>query len=148
MRKFARTLLAVAGCAGFLAGTAHADDNAIKYRQSIYKAIGGHTQALGAIVKKEVPYTDDAVPHARALGALGPMVKHIFPEGSGTGDTGALPVIWERPADFEKVSTAFIDAAVALGEAAEAGPDAIPPAFVKMVDTCKTCHDTFRKKAN
>ena len=129
------------------AGSVSADEAVVKYRQSVYKAIGGHTAALAAIVKREVDFTQDAQAHAIALGQLAPMTKHVFPAGSDTGKTDALPAIWEKPERFAERSDAFIVAATKLAEAAEAGDmKAIGPALGEVGKTCKACHDEFRKK--
>lgn len=146
MHKLARSLVLAGAVAGLASAAAHADDDVIAYRQSVYTAMGGHTKALAAILKKQVDFTEDAAGHAAALAALSQMVKHVFPEGSGKGDTQALPVIWEKPKEFAAIIDQFGADGAKLGEAASGGPEAIAPAFGAFVKNCKTCHDTFRKK--
>lgn len=146
MQKLARSLLLAGVAAGMVATAAQADDGVISYRKDVYMAIGGHTKALAAILKREVDFTEDAAAHAMALAALSQMVKHVFPEGSGKGDTQALPVIWEKPKEFAAIVDQFAADGAKLGDAASGGPKAIAPAFGAFVKNCKTCHDTFRKK--
>jgi cytochrome c556 len=130
-----------------VASTAMANDAAIAYRKAVFSALGGHTSALAAIVKGEVPHSSDAKAHAKAIGMTAPMVKHIFPEGSGKGDTGALPAIWEKPEAFAKVQENFQVAAAQLAAAAD-GDDmkAMAAAVGNLGKACKACHDDFRKK--
>jgi cytochrome c556 len=138
--------LIVAGAALVSAHAGHAVEGVIGYRSAVMEAIGGHTQALGAIIKKEVPFTDDAGLHARALAALAPLAAKIFPAGSDRGETDALPAIWEKPDAFKKEVAAFEAAAADLGKVADAEPAAMAAAFSSLVKTCKSCHDSFRKK--
>lgn len=129
---------------GIAASGARADEAAVKYRQAVMDAIGGHTDALAAIVTKDVPFRQDTEAHASALGELAKMTSHIFPEGSDTGKTSALPAIWQKPEQFQKVLSAFQSAAAKVA-AAGGGPD-LPSAVDAMLKTCKSCHDDFKKK--
>jgi cytochrome c556 len=128
------------------AGTAAADDGMIKYRQSVMKANGGHLGAVVGIVKGEVPFTDDLKVHTQALAELAKIAGHVFPEGSGTGDTRALPAIWEKPDEFKKAYMAYLTAAANLAKTAETEPTAVPAAVGALGKACKGCHDNFQKK--
>jgi cytochrome c556 len=127
-----------------IAAPAHADEAVIKYRKAVMEAVGGHTQALAEILKGNVPFSGDAKAHATALAALGQMSGHLFPEGSGKGDTEALPAIWEKPAEFKEVLDGFQATTARLGAAATT--DDIKAAFGDVTKNCKACHDKFRKK--
>jgi cytochrome c556 len=73
------------------------------------------------------------------------IVPKVFPEGSGDGKTGALPAIWEKPAEFKIVLNKFVVAANEMAEAADSGEmSAIGPAIKKLGGSCKGCHDNFR----
>jgi cytochrome c556 len=74
------------------------------------------------------------------------MPPKLFPPGSGSGKTAALPAIWEKPDDFRKAMEAFGAAAADLGKAAETDPKAVGPAVGALGKTCKNCHDSFRKE--
>lgn len=69
----------------------------------------------------------------------------LFPEGSIIGETRALPVIWERNADFEAILARGVEAATAMKAAAEAGDAA---GYTTAVETigglCGECHGQFR----
>lgn len=126
---------------------ASSDETVIKYRQATYKAIGGHMGSLAAIVKREVPFTEDIGAHARAINDLAQISGHVFPEGSDKGaNTEALPVIWEKPDEFKKTLVAFQEAAANLAQVAESDPSNIAPAVGELGKTCKSCHDNFRQK--
>ena len=123
-----------------------ADQALIDYRAAVMESIGGHTSALVAIVKGNVPYTEDAAVHARAIEPLAKMAGHIFPEDSKTGKTEALPAIWEQPEKFKKALAAFQTAANDLAKVADAQPGDLAAAVSVLAKACKGCHDDFRKK--
>lgn len=133
-------------CAG--AGLASADEDQMKYRHSVMKAIGGHTSALAAIVKGEVDYADDVGVHVAGIDRLASIAPHVFPEGSGGPDSDTLPAVWEKPEAFDRAMKDFEVAAANLARAAEqnSDPDALAPALGQLAKSCKGCHDEFRKK--
>jgi len=146
MRVTPRASIVTAATAVMLiAGAASADEGAIKHRQAVMKAIGGHTGAVAAIVKRQVPFTDDAKVHADALADLSQIVPRIFPEGS-VGDSGTLPAVWDKPDEFKAAVAEFQTAAAGLAKAAVEGPSAVPAALGALGKSCKGCHDDFRKK--
>ena len=120
--------------------------DAIKYRQSIMSAMGAHIGALSLIYGNRVPHQAHLQSHADALAALGAQAKVVFGEGTGTGKTDALPIIWQEPERFAKAladnekATADLKAAVASGDKAKIGL-----AFKNVGQSCKGCHDRYRK---
>jgi len=123
-----------------------ADQAVIDYREAVMESIGGHTSALAAIVKGQVPFTQDAAVHARAIEPLAKMASHIFPPDSQTGKTEALPAIWEQPEKFQKALAAFETAAADLAKAADSAPRELAGPLSALTKACKGCHDDFRKK--
>jgi len=75
------------------------------------------------------------------------QIPVMFPPGSESGDTKALPDIWSDRATFEKDDAAYTEAATKLAALADAGDKA---GFVKQFGatgaTCGACHKTFRAK--
>jgi len=70
----------------------------------------------------------------------------LFPEGSMVGDTGALPVIWEKNADFQAIFATAIASATSMKAAAEAGDAEAYMAAIKATGGfCGQCHQTYRK---
>lgn len=70
-----------------------------------------------------------------------------FPHGTGpeAGKTRALPIIWEKPQDFQAAQKVFTEAAPKLLAAANAGDiGAVKASFGEVGKACKNCHETFR----
>ena len=123
--------------------------DAIKLRQAVMTSIGAHMGALGAMAKGKVAVSQQAKWHAGALIELSGIASQLFPAGSGTGETGALPVIWENTAKFQQVLADFQAATPQLMTAAESGDAGqIGAALGAVGKTCGGCHETFRKKHN
>ena len=63
------------------------------------------------------------------------------------GDTAAKPEIWSQPDKFKNAALKMQDAVAKLNEAAKSGnQDAIKTAFGAAGETCKGCHDEFKRK--
>lgn len=131
------TLLA----AGLLATSAIADEGAMEYREHSMEAIGGHMQAMVDIIRQKVPHTSHMPLHVNAMADLAGIAGTLFPEGSEGGD--ALPEIWSNPEDFAAKVSAFETAAMGL-KAAVGNGEPIGPAFQKLGQSCKGCHDDYR----
>jgi len=56
--------------------TVFAADDAIKYRKNIMSSVGGHTKALVAILKEQVPHKDALKLHANGL-AIADTIKRL-----------------------------------------------------------------------
>ena len=73
-------------------------------RTAVMKGLGGHMKALSAVAKGEMEASEATVVHAMAIGEIANTVALLFPEGSGGGDSRALPKIWSDWAGFEKAA--------------------------------------------
>ena len=101
-------------------------------------------KSMGTILKGRMHQSDLKL-HADGIRAMSTIVPKVFPEGSGDGKTGALPAIWEKPAEFKIVLNKFVAAANEMAEAVDSGEmSAIGPAIQKLGGSCKGCHDDFR----
>lgn len=135
--------LALAG--NSFAATTPAD--AIKYRKAVMSAMAAHTGAFSLINFGRVEHRDHLLAHVDALAALGTQLKVLFPAGTATGDTDALPLIWQEQEKFAQLlksgekSTADLRTAVAAGDKA-----ATMKAFKAVGESCKGCHDRYRKE--
>ncbi len=71
----------------------------------------------------------------------------LFPDSSKTGDTNALPAIWENKSDFEARFKKFADDVSAASTAIvdEASFKANMPGVLK---NCGGCHEKYRAKQN
>jgi len=149
-----RSLAAVAAVAALLAcGQAAAQfrspDDAVEYRQGALAVMGNHFGRIGAMVSGKAPFDAKA---AQANADLVLTLSHLpwpaFIDGSDKGDTNAKPEVWSQPEKFKAASAKFQDAAVKLAAAAAKATkaDDLKAAFSATADTCKSCHDDFRKK--
>jgi len=145
IRNFIFALFAAAIFSAGLVQSASADEHQIKYRKGVMKAIGGTMGSLAAVLKKQAP-GEHAVTLAMTMRNLASIVPDVFPEGSDFGETGALPVIWEKPAEFKAAMDAFVLAAAVLPNAAAEGGRAYGVAFGDLGKSCKGCHENFREK--
>ena len=100
------------------------------------------------MVKGKVPF-DARVAQANAdlVVTLARLPWSAFVEGSDKGDSNARPEVWSQPDKFKAAAQRLQDATVKLAEAARTGqPDAVKAAFGATSETCKSCHEDFRKK--
>lgn len=133
-----------------LQGPAIADsdiENITKYRHAVMDLLAGHMSALALIAQGKVDRGAFTESHATAIASATSEIGALFPEGSGGGDTHALPAIWENPDEFAKAVSEAREAGAALGEAAGSGdPNALMPAFAAVGKTCKGCHEDYREE--
>ncbi len=125
-------------------------ENVIKYRQSVLKAIGGHTGAIVAVVKGEVSYVGDVAAHARAIHEMSKLLPGLFPEGTSRDnypETRALPEIWNDLATFDASAKDLQVQSAKLAEVAEGGDlAAIGAQLQNLGKACGSCHEPFRAK--
>ncbi|MEJ8825087.1 cytochrome c [Variovorax humicola] len=141
-------LILVAAC-GFSmsAGAQFAKiDDAIKYRQSAMFIQSQHVARLGAMAGGRVPYdATAAVANAEVVAEISKLPWAGF--GPGTEGGKAKPEIWQEQAKFKELNERLMSDTQKLLVAAKAGNlDALKAAMDPLGETCKTCHDTFRKK--
>ncbi len=125
-------------------------ENVIKYRQSVLKAIGGHTGAIVAVVKGEVSYVGDVAAHARGIHEMSKLLPGLFPEGTGRDnypETRALPALWNDRAKFEASAKDLQVQSAKLAAVAEGGDlAAIGAQLENLGKACGSCHKPFRAK--
>lgn len=70
-----------------------------------------------------------------------------FPAGSDKGKSEAQPAVWTKPAEFKKEIDTFEGRAAELAKAAAAAKTVadVKPAFGAAGQSCKSCHDGFKK---
>lgn len=144
---------AAAATAAFLAcGPAAAQfkspDDAIEYRQGALAVMGHHFGSIGAMVSGKTPFDARAAQaNADLVVTLARLPWGAFIEDSDKGDTNARAEIWSQPDKFKAAALKLQDASVKLAAAARIGkPDDLKAAFSATAETCKSCHDDFRKK--
>jgi cytochrome c556 len=110
-------------------------------------AMGGHVAAISLIFSGKVEHQDRLLAHAEALAAAGDELPKLFPTGSGTGKTEALPAIWQEPEKFTQAAEAGRSSTAQLRDAIKAGDKAaIGKALKSVGEGCKGCHDKYRKE--
>lgn len=145
MKKSTASVLAVVLSAGLAAAAAMGAD-AIKERRALMKANGEATKPLVPMMKGTAPFDLATVQKAlKTYMNAAEKMPALFPDDSKTGDTHALPAVWENKADvdarFKKLGE---DAKAALAEVKdEASFKAIMPDFFK---NCGGCHEKYRAK--
>jgi len=142
----ASTAVVLAISAGAAIAQFQKPEDAIKYRQSTFTVIGNSFGKIGAVVKGEAPYNKDEVAKNAAIVAmLSTLPWQAF--GPGTEGGKAQSDIWSDNAKFKAASEKMQLAAVDLNKAAQSGDlESIKKAFGAAGQTCKGCHDDFRKK--
>ena len=121
-------------------------EDAIKYRQSAFALMGAHMGRLAAVVKGETPYNrDDVARNAAVINTLSSLPWQAF--GAGTEGGKAEPAIWKEGAKFKSAADRMQAAVAELNTAAQSGnPENLKKALGATSQTCKACHDDFRKK--
>ncbi len=121
-------------------------EDAIKYRQSAFTVMANSFGKIGAVVKGEAPYNkDDVAKNAAIVTMLSTLPWQAF--GPGTEGGNAKPEIWSDNAKFKSAAEKMQLAVVDLNTAAQSGnQDAIKKTFGAVGQTCKGCHDEFKKK--
>jgi cytochrome c556 len=142
------TAAALLAC-GHAAAQFKSPDDAVEYRQGALAVMGNHFGRIGAMVSGKVPFDAKAAQaNADLVLTLSRLPWPAFIEGSDKGDTNAKPEVWSQPDKFKAASAKFQDAVVKLSAAAAKATkaDDLKAAFSATADTCKSCHDDFRKK--
>ncbi len=123
-------------------------DDAIEYRQGALAVMGNHFSRIGAMASGKVPFDAKAVQaNADLVATLAKLPWSAFIEGSDKGDTSARPDVWSQADKFRAAAQKLEDATVKLAAAARTGNQAaVKAAYAAAGETCKSCHDDFRKK--
>jgi cytochrome c556 len=148
-----RLLLAAATLAG-LATTLPAvaqfqkPEDAIEYRQSAMTIQGHHLGRVFAMVNGRVPFDAKLIGEQIDIVAMINRLQFAaFVEGSGKGDTKALPEIWtakDKWAAAVAKSQEDVQKLAAVGHSGNL--EQIKAAAGAVGQSCKACHDTFRAK--
>ena len=149
VRNFVIAAFVAALGAGFAGVVAAGPAEDIKFRKAHMKTLSGHLGAIFMVIKGEAGDKSHIAAHASALANVAMMAGGLFSAGSGTGDTAALPVIWEKSGEFKEKVKALEDASAKLFGAARKGDMAkIGAAAGGVGKSCGGCHKVFRKKKN
>jgi cytochrome c556 len=124
-------------------------EDAVKYRQSAFTVMANHFGRIGAMVNNRVPF-DAAQAQANAdIAATMSRLPYIaFGEGTDkVGNTRALPEVWTKRGEFDAAAKKMQEEMAKLQAATKTGnQDQIKTAFGAVGQSCKGCHDNFRKE--
>jgi cytochrome c556 len=137
-------------CSSLLAGLAFAQkpEDAIKYRQGVYRVIGWNFGPMAAMAKGEKPYDAAAFArHAEIVAFMSKLPLEGFIPGSENGETKAKPEIWLDMDDFKAKLEKMQNEAAKLAEVAKGGDFSAAKAQLgETGKACKACHDKYRNK--
>jgi cytochrome c556 len=132
--------------AAFAATAVVAQGDPIAARKGLMKGISGANRTATEMLDGKQPF--DLV---RAKAALTTMSENaakasaLFPATSKTGDTNALPAIWDNKADFDaKMAKFSADAKAAAGKITDAA--SLKSEIGEVRKNCGGCHNVYRKK--
>jgi cytochrome c556 len=122
-------------------------EDAVKYRKAAFTLMNTHLARIGPVVKGEKPYDKASVESDAAIvEMMSKLPWHAFPANSATSDSRAKPEIWKEQDKFQAASEKMQSEAAKLSAAARAGDlNMIKATFGAAGQSCKACHDDFRK---
>jgi cytochrome c556 len=123
-------------------------EDAIKHRQSAMALQGHYVGQIFAMANGRVPFDAKvAAENAEILSTLTRLAWVGFAEGTDKGETAAKPEIWKDRGRFDETVRKLQDDVAKLNAAAKTGSqDQIKAAVGTVGQTCKSCHDTFKRE--
>jgi len=119
----------------------------VKHRQDAFKAMLRAFEPMGVMLRDK---QYDAGKFAELSADL--VARREAPWAYFTADTlypptKATTAVWERADEFEREREAFFAVTDALLAAAQTRElEQVGPAYDKVYDSCKSCHNDFKKK--
>jgi cytochrome c556 len=140
-------MLAGAACAVPAQAQFAKPEDAIKYRKSSLTVMATHFGRLGAMAQGRVPFdAKAAADNADVLATVAKLPWTAFGEGTDKGETRAKPEIWKESAKFKDAIDKNQAEMGKLVAAAKSGNlESLKTAFGPAAQSCKACHDNFRK---
>lgn len=146
--RLASLLLATAGAlVGSPAAAQFAKtEDAISYRQSAMFIQNQHFGRIAAMANGRLPFdASSAAANADIVAGISKLPWPAF--GAGTEGGKARPEIWKEQAKFKELSEKLQAETDKLQTVAKGGNlEAIKAQVGAVGQTCKACHDDFRKK--
>lgn len=136
----------IAGVLTLGVSAAIAQSNVIEQRQGLMKQFGGEVRTISAMLKEQETFDLKKIQAAlQTFSQNAKQAPKLFTEPPKDGEkTGALPVIWEKKADFEAHFAQFDkDAQAAFASIKDDA--SFKAEMPKVLQNCGTCHKTFRK---
>ncbi|WP_310461546.1 cytochrome c [Sphaerotilus sp.] len=150
MKRLCIALCAAAGLFAALPASAQFQkpEDAIKYRKAAFTVMANHFGRVGAMASGKAPFDAKvAAENAELLTHLSALPAAGFIAGTDKGETRAKPEIWSEADKFKGGMTKMQDEMAKLNTAAKTGDLAqLKTAFGSAAQTCKACHDNYRKE--
>ena len=150
MKRFLSSALLVAAVAVSLPAAAQfaKPEDAIKYRKAAMTMMNTHVGRLFGMANGKIPFDAKvAVENADIAAAVSKWQFAGFVDGSDLGETRALPKVWSEVDKFKAAAMKSNEDIAKLDAAAKTGSlDAIKSAVGAVGQSCKACHDTYRKE--
>jgi cytochrome c556 len=142
-----RIVLAVAVAAlGVTAVVAQGDP--IAARRALMKENGAQSRVAREMIEGKKPFDLAAAKKVFAtFQDAASKMPGLFPDNSKTGDTKALPVIWEKRTDFNAALAKLGADAKAAGSKVK-DLDSFKAEMGVVGKNCGGCHNTYRQKAS
>lgn len=131
-----------------LTAMAQKPEDAIKYRQGVFRVIGWNFGSMAAMAKGKKPYNaEEFARNAEIVAFMSKLPLEGFTPGSEEGDTRAKPDIWLDMEDFKAKLHKMQQEVAALAKVAKTGNfDASKEQLGEAGQACKACHDKYREK--
>lgn len=124
------------------ASAAEENDN-IKYRQHVMRALDAQTAVVGMILSGAVP-EDNFVSHLDSIALMASGALAGFEAKVPGGESS--PDVWEKWPDFSQRMKSFAESTARAAKIArEQGKDAVMGEIASAL-SCKSCHDVYRLK--
>ena len=123
-------------------------EDQIKMRKGALTVMSWNFGVIGAMAKGQRPYDQaEAVKRAEAVAFASHLPWEAFGPGTDTGDTRALPAIWQQGDKFKAAQERLESETAKLVQAAKSGDAGqLKSQFGATAKACANCHDDFRKK--
>lgn len=131
--------------------TAATAEDAIEFRQGIFRALEWNLREMGAMMQGRTPFDGARFAlQAKRVEQLAQMPREGFVEGSDRRarvQTRARGEIWYQGEAFNRLMAELGEKSAALARAAPEGErEALRPLFGQLAQTCKRCHDRYRTR--
>ncbi len=141
-------LLAAASWATPAAAQFAKPEDAIKYRKAAMTLEATHFGRIAAMASGKVAFDAKlAADNAEIMALVSKWQFSGFIEGSDKGDTRAKPEIWSEAPKFQEAARKNQEAVDKFVAAVRTGNlETIKAAAGPVGQTCKACHDSYRKE--
>jgi cytochrome c556 len=122
-------------------------EDAIKYRKAAFTVMAAHFGRIGAMASGKVPFDAKvAADNAVMVETMSKLPWSAFGPGTDKGETRALPDVWKEPDAFKSGADKMQAEIGKLVAASKTGNlESVKTAFGAAGQTCKACHEDYRK---